>query len=50
MTITHMTLAEMATMNDDSWIWKDDMIVFPENDHPIAECFAETNMDDCSDD
>jgi hypothetical protein len=49
MTIKHMTLADMA-MNDDAWIWKDDMIVFTETEHPIAECFAETNMDDLSDD
>jgi hypothetical protein len=50
MTITHITLAEMANMNDDSWVWKDDMMVWPDGEHPIAEVFAETNMDDCSDD
>jgi hypothetical protein len=50
MTITHLSLAEMANMNDDSWVWKDDMMVWPDNEHPIAEAFAETNSDDLSDD
>jgi len=50
MTITHLSLAEMTNMNDDSWVWKDDMMVWPDDEHPITEAFAETNMDDCSDD
>jgi hypothetical protein len=50
MTIMHLSLAELANMNDDAWIWKDDMMVWPDTEHPIAECFSETNSDDCSDD
>ena len=50
MTIMHLSLAELANMNDDAWIWKDDMMVWPETEHPIVEAFAEANMDDCSDD
>ena len=50
MTIMHLSLAELANMNDDSWVWKDDMMVWPEQEHPIVEAFAEMNADDCSDD
>lgn len=62
MTIMHLTLAELANAHDDSWFWKDDLITFhpagwdkaettnEDNDHPIAECFAETMQDECSDD
>ena len=50
MTIMHLSLAELANMNDDAWIWKDDLMVWPEQEHPIVEAFAEMNADDCSDD
>ena len=49
MTIMHLSLAELANL-DVEWIWKDDMMVWPEQEHPITEAFAETNSDDCSDD
>jgi hypothetical protein len=51
MQIKHLSLAEIAnTHNDDSWIWKDDIMVWPEQEHPIVEAFFEMNADDCSDD
>jgi len=50
MTNAKYSLAELSAANDDSWVWKDDMMTWPDTDHPIAECFAETNTDDCSDD
>jgi hypothetical protein len=49
MPINQMTLAELANL-DSTWVWKDDMMVWEDREHPIAECFAETNADDCSDD
>jgi hypothetical protein len=51
MTNTLLSLADLAAdYHDDSWVWKDDMMVWPDTEHPIVEAFAETNSDDCSDD
>lgn len=45
----YLSLADL-TMNDDSWVWKDDMMVWTDREHPIVEAYGETIDDECSDD
>jgi len=45
----YLSLADL-TIDDDSWVWKDDMMVWSDREHPIVEAFTESNGEDCSND
>jgi hypothetical protein len=45
MTNTIRTLDDLAFVAaDDSWVWKDDMITFPDTDHPICGEFPHDSI------